>query len=350
MLALAAAPLGVRCVFLDPTADGPAAGFGRSIAAEYTDETALAELSRCGVVTYEFESVPALAAHALAARTRVFPAPRALATAQDRWLEKQCFRSLGIPTAPFLPVSTLEELEQAALQLGLPAVLKTRQLGYDGKGQFVLRQPQDVPRAFAALGGTPLLLEGFVQFERELSLLGVRNEQGETRFYPLVQNHHRDGILRTTLAPAPNVSEGLAELARGFGERLLQQLDYVGVLALELFELNGELWANEMAPRVHNSGHFSIEGARTSQFENHLRAVLGLPLGDTDVPEPCGMLNLVGALPPREAVLSVPGAHLHLYDKEPRQGRKVGHITVVAPSREALAERLALLERLPGVG
>jgi 5-(carboxyamino)imidazole ribonucleotide synthase len=350
MLALAAYPLGARVVFLDPSPGSPAGELGRQIIADYEAPSALAELRECDVVTYEFESVPVAAARALAEHTLVLPPPDALATAQDRRLEKECFRSLGVPTAPFRAVASEAELERAVAELGLPCVLKTRQLGYDGKGQFVLRAASDVSRAWAAIGGVPLLLEGFVPFERELSLLSVRGRDGRTAFYPLVENQHRDGILRFTWAPAQNVSRELQRTAEGYAAAILDRLAYVGVLALELFQVNGELFANEVAPRVHNSGHFSIEGARTSQFENHLRAVLGLPLGSTEVPEPCAMLNLVGALPAREDVLAVDGAHLHFYGKAPRPGRKVGHITVTAPTFAVLEERVARLSRLTGAG
>jgi 5-(carboxyamino)imidazole ribonucleotide synthase len=235
-------------------------------------------------------------------------------------------------------------------ELGLPAVLKTRRLGYDGKGQRVLRLSSDLDGAFRDIGGVPLLLEGFVEFERELSLLGVRGRKGEIAFYPLVENQHRDGILRVTWAPARNITPALQATAEGYVRKLLERLDYVGVLAVEFFVREGALYANEMAPRVHNSGHFSIEGARVSQFENHLRAVLGLPLGATEVPEPCAMLNLVGELPKREAVLAIPGAHLHLYDKAPRPQRKVGHITVRAPNQTELEARVSALSALPGAG
>ncbi|MGC4092458.1 MAG: 5-(carboxyamino)imidazole ribonucleotide synthase [Polyangiaceae bacterium] len=350
MLALAGYPLGIHCVFVDPSPRAPVAPLAVQLELDYLDARAQSELASCDVVTYEFESVPVAAAERLAATTPVFPPPSALATAQDRLSEKQCFRSLGIATAPFVPVSTREELEQGVAALGLPAVLKTRRNGYDGKGQYVLREAADIERAFAALGGSELLLEGFVHFEREVSLIGVRGRDGQCSFYPLVENHHRDGILRLTWAPAPNLSAELQHDAERSLRALLERLDYVGVLTVEFFVQDGKLCANEMAPRVHNSGHFSIEGARSSQFENHLRAVCGLPLGSTELPEPCAMLNVVGELPSREAVLAVPGAHLHLYDKAPRAQRKLGHITVRAPNREALMARVGELSKLPGVG
>jgi 5-(carboxyamino)imidazole ribonucleotide synthase len=328
--------------------NAPGGQIAEQIVADYDDAEAHVRLAECDVITYEFESVPEAAARKLAALALVLPPPTALATAQDRLSEKRCFQKLGVPTAPFAPVASLPELERAVADIGLPAVLKTRRLGYDGKGQFVLRRPEDVALAWAELGGVSLLLEGFVRFERELSLLGVRGKDGSTVFYPLVENHHRDGILRVTWAPAPNVPPELQARAEHYSQLLLDKLGYVGVLALELFELGGDLYANEMAPRVHNSGHFSIEGAETSQFENHLRAVLGLPLGATAVREPCAMLNLVGALPQPESVLEVPGAHLHFYGKAPRPGRKVGHITVTAPTRTELEARVARLSTLPG--
>jgi 5-(carboxyamino)imidazole ribonucleotide synthase len=225
-------------------------------------------------------------------------------------------------------------------------VLKTRRFGYDGKGQAVLRSEADAKAAFERLGEAPLILEGFVPFERELSIIAVRSRAGDVACYPLVQNHHEAGILRKTLAPAPGVSEELQRVASQHIEKLLAHLDYVGVLALELFQVGEQLIANEIAPRVHNTGHWTIEGARTSQFENHLRAILGLPLGATDALSPCAMLNLIGDAPDAAAVLAVPDAHLHWYGKAPRPGRKVGHITVRAPDVETLATRVTELERV----
>jgi 5-(carboxyamino)imidazole ribonucleotide synthase len=274
----------------------------------------------------------------------VHPSIQALAVSQDRLQEKQCFRELGIPTPPFFDVASEKDLDTALGETGFPAVLKTRRLGYDGKGQRVLRSPGDAKSAFRELGDVPLLLEGFVAFERELSLLAVRSVLGETAFYPLVENQHEGGILRFSLAPAPNVSAELEETARGYGSALLDRLGYAGVLALELFESKGTLFANEFAPRVHNSGHLTIEGSHTSQFENHLRAILGLPLGSTAPLGPAAMLNCIGILPDRATVLGVPDAHFHDYGKEPRAGRKLGHVTVCAPDEKTLAERLAVLK------
>jgi 5-(carboxyamino)imidazole ribonucleotide synthase len=301
------------------------------------------------VVTYEFESVPVSAAESLASAVPVFPPPKALRTAQDRWLEKSCFRELGIGTAPFEAVDSAADLAQALTRIGTPAVLKTRRLGYDGKGQFVLHHAHEAAAAWAAVGAAPSILEGFVRFERELSLISVRGKDGQIVFYPLVENQHEHGILRVTRSPAPAISGELQRAAESYATALLEQLDYVGVLALELFQVGNALVANEIAPRVHNSGHFSIEGSRTSQFENHLRAILGLPLGDPSALGPSCMLNLVGTLPSSAAVLAVPDAHLHLYGKSPRPGRKVGHITVRADNERELDARVARLKAIPGV-
>jgi len=349
MLALAGIPLGYQFVFVDPSPEAPAAAVGKQVACGYDDPLGHDALAACQVVTYEFESVPVEAAEALAERVPVFPPPFALRVAQDRLAEKNCFRWLGIGTAPFEAIDSLDDLARAVESLGLPAVLKTRRLGYDGKGQFVLRRADEIATAWAAVGGVPSILEGFVRFERELSLLAVRGRDGEIVFYPLVENHHQRGILRKTIAPAPALTVDLQATAETYAIRILEHLNYVGVLALELFQIGGTLLVNEVAPRVHNSGHYSIEGSRTSQFENHVRAILGLPLGDTSACSPSCMLNLVGTLPKSDAVLSVPDAHLHSYGKLPRPGRKVGHITVRANSEAELAERVAALEAIPGV-
>jgi 5-(carboxyamino)imidazole ribonucleotide synthase len=269
--------------------------------------------------------------------------------AQDRLIEKNFFRSHGIPTPPFAPVDSRAQLEQAVEQTGLPAILKTRRFGYDGKGQYLLREQAEIDAAWDALGGggLPLILEGFVPFLRELSILAVRGRSGETAFYPLVENHHHEGILRLSRGPAPRLSDELQAKAESYATLVLDALGYVGVLAIELFEAEGELIANEMAPRVHNSGHWTIEGAETSQFENHLRAVLGLPLGSTTPVGYAAMLNIIGKLPPsREAVLAIPGAHLHLYSKSERPGRKLGHITLRADDAATLEERIAQVQAL----
>jgi 5-(carboxyamino)imidazole ribonucleotide synthase len=349
MLALAGVPLGYEFVFVDPAPDSPAAALGKHVVCEYADPVGHAALAECDVVTYEFESVPVEAAEAIAARVPVYPPPMALRVAQDRLQEKSCFRELGIATAPFVAVDSESDLAHGIQVVGLPAVLKTRRLGYDGKGQFVLKHPDDVRAAFGAVGGAPSILEGFVRFQREVSLIAARAIDGRTAFYPLGENQHERGILRKTLAPAPAWSAELQHTAEAYATLILERLKYVGVLAVELFQVGEALLVNEIAPRVHNSGHYTIEGSRTSQFENHLRAILGLPLGQTAATAPTCMLNLVGALPSAAAVLAVEDAHLHLYGKAARPGRKVGHITVRGSDATELRNRVAQLEALEGL-
>jgi 5-(carboxyamino)imidazole ribonucleotide synthase len=277
---------------------------------------------------------------ALSERTKVFPNARALALAQDRLAEKSLFRELGLDTPAFATVDSRDDLQRALDRVGCPAVLKTRRLGYDGKGQFRIRSADDADAAWAALGGVPLILEAWVAFEREVSVIAVRSRSGELRTYPLVQNWHADGILSASLAPAPDAQE-LNAAALGHARAIGERLDYVGVFALELFVVAGRLLGNEMAPRVHNSGHWTIEGAPCSQFENHVRAVLGLPLGDTSALSTSVMLNWIGALPDATPVLAEPGAHWHDYGKSPRAARKVGHATLCASGNVEMAERLA---------
>ena len=346
MLALAGYPLGVDCLFLDREPGTPAHQVAPSLFGSFTDTALLAQLAqRCEVVTCDWENVPAESLAQLATLTRIAPPPLALATAQDRVAEKNLFRALRIPTNASSPVDSLHDLQLAVKKLGLPGVLKTRRLGYDGKGQHVLRKPADIDAAWAALGSTPLLYEQWVPFDYEISAIGVRSLTGQMGFYPLNRNLHRDGILRLTRAPwrAPL----LEAAARRYVRRVLEHFDYVGVLAIEFFVRRGKLLANEMAPRVHNSGHWTIEGATTSQFENHLRAILGLPLGATDSRGHSVMINLIGQMPDRQALLREPGLHLHDYGKAPRPGRKLGHCTIVETTAErALRRGTALLRRV----
>ncbi len=347
MLALAGYPLGLRFAFLDENADAPAGHLGDLTVARWTDGAALdAFADAVDLVTYEFENVPVAAAERLAAHVPVFPPPRALDVAQDRMKEKNLFKDLGIETAPFAPVDTRDDLDRAVDAIGLPAVLKTRTEGYDGKGQKTLRHRDDLDPAFAAIGGRPLVLEGFIPFERELSILAVRSRTGETASWPLVENVHREGMLRLSTAPALRAGGALGEEAASIAAKTLEALDYVGVLAIEMFQHQGRLLANEMAPRVHNSGHWTIEGAKTSQFENHLRAVLGLPLGGTEAIGVSAMVNLIGETPDPAMVLGIDGAHLHLYGKPVRPGRKLGHVTLVEAERPALHAALARIAAL----
>jgi 5-(carboxyamino)imidazole ribonucleotide synthase len=343
MLGLAGIPLGIECRFLDPAPGPPAAAVGPVVTAGLDDVTAAAAVALgSDVVTYEWEGVPATTAHALAAHHPVRPGPRPLAVSQDRAEEKALCAGLGLGVPSHVTVDDRAGLDAAVAALGFPCVLKTRRGGYDGKGQYALRELRDVEPAWRGLGGVPLVLEEYVAFDRELSVLAVRGVDGTSSCWPLVENVHRDGILRTSRAPAPG-SDTLQARAEQLVRTLLDELAYVGVLAVELFDVGGELLVNELAPRVHNSGHWTIEGAATSQFENHLRAVVGWPLGSTASRGECAMVNCIGTLPDPATVLAVPGAHLHVYGKEPRPGRKLGHVTVVASEPGLLDERLAEL-------
>ena len=346
MLALAGYPLGIRCRFLDPAAESPAGEVGECVRAPWADPVGLDRLaSGLEVATYEFENVPVAAVRSLAERVPVHPRPEALTAKQDRLDEKRFLRSLGVPTAPFAEVSSRAGLDAAVAEIGLPAVLKTRRDGYDGKGQAVLRAPADLDAAWARLGAVPLILEGFIAFERECSLIAVRGHDGAVACYPLTENVHRGGILHRSVAPAGDAA-ALTEQAERHARAVLAALDYVGVLAIEFFVHQDGLLANEMAPRVHNSGHWTQDGAVTSQFENHLRAICGLPLGATAVRGVAAMVNLIGAIPDPAAILAIPGAKLHLYGKTPRPGRKVGHVNLCADSREALLAAVARVEAL----
>ena len=343
MLALAGAPLGLRFSVVDASGEACAGQVAPLTRADYTDLAALEAYARgIDVATFDFENVPAQTAQWLASHVPVFPNPKALAVAQDRLEEKQLFLRLGMRTPEFDAVDDRGGLEAAASRIGYPCVLKTRRLGYDGKGQFRLRGPQDLAPAWSALGGVPLILEAFVPFQREVSIVAVRARDGAFRAYPLTRNWHAEGILSASLAPSKETPE-LAATALEHARALAGELDYVGVFALELFVHEGGLLVNEMAPRVHNSGHWTIEGAWVSQFENHLRAVMGMPLGSTGARGPSVMLNWVGELPARDPVLREPCAYWHDYGKAPRPGRKVGHATITAGSTAAVRETLRRL-------
>lgn len=371
MLALAGIPLGLRFRFLDPDPHAPCAQVAEQILAPYDDPAALDKLAAgAEVVTYEFENVPAAVAQRLEAHAKVHPPALALATLQDRLLEKSLFVECGVEVPRFIPVSTREDLISAAKELGIESgagglVIKSRRMGYDGKGQAVLRPSgtgilpvQQQIDAFwpdlahnAQHGG--LIVERFVNFTRELSLIGARARDGSTRFYPLVQNHHSRGVLRTTIAPAPDLAPGLQQAAEDRARAIMTKLNYVGVLAIEFFESTQRkdgipiLLGNEMAPRVHNTGHWTIEGTLTSQFENHLRAILGLPLGDTTPRAPAAaMVNILGRFPRSQDILSIPGAHFHHYGKSERRGRKIGHITILAETHDQLPDLIDRIEKL----
>ncbi len=349
MLAEAGHPMGMEFDFLDPKPDACAAKRGRLIVGDWDDDQALARLGGCDRITFDFENVPERVLRRLARKSLVRPGPEALAAAQDRAAEKQLFESLDIPVAAWATVDSRPDLLAAVERTGLPAVLKTRRMGYDGKGQEVLRDKEDLETAWQRIGGHPLVLEAFVPFEFECAMSAVRSSTGDIRYYPLTRTLHENGILSLARGPLPNHEGSLGEQARAMLDRLASHLDYTGVLTLEFFVRNGALLANEMAPRVHNSAHWTIEGTECSQFENHLRAVADLPLGSTRAWSESVMINWIGEVPDPADYLDVPGLSWHDYGKKPRLGRKVGHATLVAPDRDGLEARLQQLQKcLPG--
>lgn len=353
MLAQAGAQMDLEFIFLDPAKDACAAEFGEHICAEWDDEAALKELGqRCDLVTFDFENVPESSASLIESLCPVYPPPRALFKSQDRLREKNMMLELGIPVAPFQAVDSRPDLIAAVEEIGLPCVLKTRRFGYDGKGQTVLRFQEDMERAWQQLGDFELICEGFVAFDLECSIIAARGMDGQTVCWPLTRNLHRDGVLAVSMAPA--FDQQLQARAEVLIQRLLDHLDYVGVMALELFLKDGELLANEFAPRVHNSGHWSIDGAVTSQFENHLRAICDLALGGTDIKKRALMFNLLGQMPECAKSRSVdqPGhesEHWHDYQKTARAGRKIGHVTVTAESASGLKAKASRLASELGV-
>ncbi|HKM15827.1 MAG TPA: 5-(carboxyamino)imidazole ribonucleotide synthase [Marinospirillum sp.] len=351
MLALAGYPLGQRFVFLDTTGN-PSADIGQTLIDK--DNTCLAEfLSQVDVVSYEFEHLPVALVREIEQHKPVYPSSRALQVCQNRGLEKALFTQLAIPTPEYHLVDSLETLQQAVTDLinkhNKPVVIKTVTEGYDGKGQAVLKtaSSEGVTAVWQRIGGRELIVEAFIDFVREVSIIAVRGQVGEVRFYPIAENHHVDGILRYSFAPLPNLNTDLQAQAEGYINALLNELDYVGVLTLELFQqANGQLMANEMAPRVHNSGHWTQNGAATSQFENHLRAVTGLPLGATTALSPTCMVNIIAKNGDAQQLLQEEGLHLHLYGKEERASRKLGHVNLVAASSEALLAKINKVAKL----
>jgi 5-(carboxyamino)imidazole ribonucleotide synthase len=339
MMALAGYPLGLDFLFLDKDAGTPGGQVAPLLAGALDDRALLGQLSRrCEVITFDWENVGVEALEGLPdGGARIYPPVRALGAAQDRLVEKRTFELLGIPTTQYAAVDSRESLDLAVRTIGLPGVLKTRRLGYDGKGQSVLRKPADLDRAWEALGKAPLLYENLVPFDAEVSVIAVRGLDGAIVYYPLNLNVHREGILRLTRAPYGHAA--LARQAQRAARRLLEHFEYVGVLTIEFFVKRGRLIANEMAPRVHNSGHWTIEGAETSQFENHVRAIAGLPLGSTRARGHSAMINLVGQMPTREPLLKEPGLHWHDYGKSPRPGRKLGHLTICESSAKSRDRR-----------
>lgn len=328
MMAQAALPLNIQCTFFESQKDCPAAALGQVFLSQ--QEQALTEfMQSADVFSLEFENTPVYQVDTLIQEHTLYPPRQALAIAQNRLAEKALFDELNIPVAPYQAINHLDDLYKASQTLGFPIVLKTTMGGYDGKGQFVIRTSSQIEQAWEELSPAgQLIAEGFIAFSREVSIIAVRGKNGEIKTWDLAENHHHHGILSHSIIPAPN-SEQLQPIAQEYITRLLTHLNYVGVLTLELFVTEQGLLANEIAPRVHNSGHWTIEGAVCSQFENHIRAVAGLPLGSTETVRPTVMVNIIGKYPQHEDILALNGAHLHLYDKTERQGRKIGHITLM---------------------
>ncbi len=344
MIALAGYPLGMQFVVLDPDSHAGAAGLSEHLHGAYDDADLLAQLAeKADVVTYEFENVPAHVAEFLASHTTVYPPANALAVAQDRLLEKNFFNDLGIATARYAAIDSLQDLAQAMPEIGYPAILKSRRMGYDGKGQVVIQSPDQLASAWQSMQGAASIVEAFVPFQREVSIIAARRPSGDMVFYPLSENRHAGGILRVAKAC---INDSEQQAAENYVRLLMEELGYVGVIALELFDIDGQLVANEFAPRVHNSGHWSIEGSETSQFENHLRAIADLPLGRTRLRGYTGMVNFIGGVPETQEVLKLAHTHLHLYDKTPRRGRKVAHANVRADHPDTFYSTLTNLIKL----
>lgn len=352
MLAHSVKHLGIQCAVLDPNPDCCARSECEHIQAQYDDIEALKKLAQWSdVVTYEFENVSASAA-VIEDIVEIHPSTKALAIAQDRHIERSMFRDLGIAIPEYEPVDGVESLEAALRSIGTPAILKARRLGYDGKGQVLINDPSKATEALNTIGDVPAILDKFVEFERELSLVAVRNAQGTIGFYPLAQNVHRGGILRVSKAPARDVSTALKAQAQDAATKILEHFDYVGVLAIEFFQIgsgdDAHLVANEIAPRVHNTGHWTIEGAKVSQFENHMRAVMGMELGSCEPIGHSAMVNIIGSEPRAGSLDAMPEAFVHMYGKEPRAGRKIGHVTLNAQTQEELDSLLERFTRVVG--
>lgn len=344
MLALSGYPLGLQFIILDPSKDAGATGLGKHLHGHYDEQKLLTTLAKeADIITYEFENIPAEVALFLAERTQVYPEPNALSIAQDRVQEKNFFQQLNIPTADFAPIARLEDLQQAMQSMAYPAILKSRKMGYDGKGQIVLTVAEQLTKAWDAIQNVAAIVESFVPFQREVSIVAARRISGEVVFYPLSENVHRQGILRFSQCCQ---NDNLQNQAQDYMQRILDKLDYVGVIALELFDVNGKLLANEFAPRVHNSAHWTIEGAETSQFENHLRAIVDLPLGATQARGHAGMVNFIGEQPTIDRVLAIPHTHIHLYNKATRKNRKVAHATVRTDDAKQYSQSLQRLLEL----
>jgi len=349
MLALSAYPLGHQMSFLASSAEESSSLLGDIFIQNGSEEIIEDFANNSDVVTYESENTAVNIVKGISQKTTVYPSAKSLYTSQHRGREKSLFDKLNIPCAPYQVVNNLSELKIAVKKIGLPAILKTATDGYDGKGQFLIQSDLQLDHAWNSMSGVESILEGFVDFKRELSLIAVRGIDNSHEYYPLVENSHHNGILRLTIAPAQNISPKLQQKAESYMRSLLDEMNHVGVLTIELFETENSLVINEMAPRVHNSGHWTIEGARTSQFENHIRAITETPLGETSCTHKySAMINIIGEKGPIDKALALKNAHLHLYNKTEREGRKLGHITITSNSLDELNTSLkALSEFMP---
>lgn len=344
MMALAGTPLDVEFVFYDPAINSPCSNLGLNI--DSSKSGSLQEfIDSVNVITYESENTDANLVDKISEQVPVYPSSKSLIHSQHRLTEKSMFRSLGIATANFLRVTSLEELKEACESLGLPLVIKTTTLGYDGKGQAVIKTHADIITAWEKLKGSELIAEQFIQFSRELSIIAVRDQSGNTQIYPIAENDHANGILRISRIPAKALSAEKFKQAQQYITTLLNHLEHVGVITLELFDTEDGLIANEMAPRVHNSGHWSMEGAYCGQFENHIRAITGMPLGCTELRQDrAAMINIIGLNGNRNLVLETQGAFLHAYGKAERADRKIGHINIIANNEAELESRILVFK------
>lgn len=347
MLAEAGKPLGHEFVFLDPSPEACAREHGAHIVGAFDDGASLEQLAeQCDVVTYEFENLPLKSVEQVADITTVYPSTEALRITQDRLFEKEFCQELGVPCAEYVAVPNPDAVEPAGATLGFPCILKTRRLGYDGKGQVFLKSEDDIPEAKELAATQECILEKVVPFTKECSIVCTRSQDGNIALYPLAENTHREGILRVSVAPA-DVAETTVDQARNIATKVLERLAYVGTLAVELFVLpDGSVAINEFAPRVHNSGHWSIEGAETSQFENHIRAITGMEPGSTTPRGHSVMINIIGTVPDLSTLESDNDIHIHLYGKSERPGRKIGHITVCSSGPSVVAQKAKAIETL----
>lgn len=342
MLAIAGYPLNHQFGFSGNSNDEPAALLGHMFVGDDSIESLV---DFADVITYESENTDVQVVSAISQKCAVYPGEKSLFTTQHRGREKALFEQLNIPCAPYQKVNSKQDLIDAVRAIGLPAILKTATEGYDGKGQFLMSDASQIKAAWASMHGVASILEGFVNFKRELSLIAVRDTNNHHKYYPLVENTHHNGILRLTVAPAQSISPEVQKTAEHYMQTLLDEMNHIGVLTIELFETDNGLIVNEMAPRVHNSGHWSIEGANTSQFENHIRAITGQPLGDTTPTHSfSAMINIIGRIGDTDTVLNMPNAHLHLYDKVERTDRKLGHINITADSEQELNRSIQQLQ------